>query len=405
MATIKNVFDGNITTPAGFTAGATYAGIKKQGENVLDLGMIYSQEPCTAAAVFTTNKIKSAALVFDQQVMQKKGKISAVIVNAGCANSSTGEQGVKDAYEMASLAAHALGIEPDEVLVSSTGVIGVQLPMKSIRDGVRNIILTADGGHEFEHAIMTTDTVPKEIAVKVTVGDTVFSIGGVAKGSGMIHPNLATMLVYITTDAAVEKEFLEKALKDAVAVSYNMISVDGDTSPSDTVLVLANGLAGNTPITSGSRAAKAFKDALTQVCIHLAKSIARDGEGATHLIEVNVKNAKTVKDARQAARTIVGSNLVKAAVYGRDPNWGRVTAALGRSGVYLEEMKLDVVMAGISVLKDGRPVPFDKPAAVNALAVKEVSIIVDMHAGKGNATAWGCDLTEEYVVINSAYTT
>lgn len=402
---IETVPDGTITTPQGFSAGATYAGIKKAGKDVLDLGIIYSSEPCVVAGVFTTNKIKSAAIVINQQVLKKKGKISAVVVNSGCANSSTGEQGLQDAFEMAAATAKALGIEPDEVLVTSTGVIGLRLPMKSIREGVNNIVLSTEGGHEFTRATMTTDTVPKEIAITVKTKDTSFTIGGVAKGSGMIHPNLATMLVFLTTDAAVESDFLESALKSAADISFNMISVDGDTSPSDTVLMMANGVAGNKPISAGSSMAPVFQQALDRVCVYLAKAIARDGEGATKLIEMTVKGALNLMEARQAARTIVSSNLVKAAVYGNDPNWGRVTAALGRSGVELNEAKLDVVMAGIHVLKNGQPVPFERETAVKALQQKEVNISVDLNLGDAEATAWGCDLTEKYVVINSAYTT
>jgi glutamate N-acetyltransferase/amino-acid N-acetyltransferase len=252
---------------------------------------------------------------------------------------------------------------------------------------------------------MTTDTVPKEVAVTIKHNGITFTIGGVAKGSGMIHPNLATMLVFLATDAAVSPAFLEESLKRAVDVSFNMISVDGDTSPSDTVLLLANGMAENSPIDGKSPLAPLFQDALNRVCIHLAKTIARDGEGATKLIEVTVKNALTVEEARRAARTIVSSNLVKAAVYGRDPNWGRVTAALGRSNVEVVESKLDVVMAGIPVLKNGRPVPFDRATAVKALGKKEVPVLVDLHLGTAEATAWGCDLTEQYVKINAEYTT
>jgi glutamate N-acetyltransferase/amino-acid N-acetyltransferase len=252
---------------------------------------------------------------------------------------------------------------------------------------------------------MTTDTTPKEVAVTIKTKDATFTIGGVAKGSGMIHPNLATMLVFLTTDAAITPDFLESALRSTVGVSFNMISVDGDTSPSDTVLLLANGIAGNKSIFSGSPLAQPFQEALNQICIHLAKAIARDGEGATKLIEVTVKGANNFEEARQAARTIVSSNLVKTAVYGNDPNWGRVTAALGRSGIELNEPKLDVTMAAIPVLKNGRPLPFDRQTAVTALEHKEVTIVVDLHLGDASATAWGCDLTEQYVVINSAYTT
>jgi len=396
---------GTVTTPAGFSAGAVYAGIKKKGVDVLDLGIIYSREPCTVAGVYTTNKIKSAAVVVNQQRLAKGGMVSAIVANSGCANSSTGEQGLTDAIETTELAGKALGIAPEEVLVASTGVIGVRLPMDAIRKGINGVVLTPDGGHDFERAIMTTDTVPKEAAIAVKSGDTAFTIGGVAKGSGMIHPNMGTMLVFLSTDAAVTPDFLAESLRKAVDVSFNMISVDGDTSPSDTVILLANGLAGNDPVAAGNPLAGFFYRALESLCIHLAKAIARDGEGATKLIEVTVKKAVSIEQARRAARTIVSSNLVKAAVYGRDPNWGRVTAALGRSDVEIEEPKLDVMMAGITVLKKGRPVPFEREKAVKALERTEVPILVDLHLGAGEATAWGCDLTEQYVVINSAYTT
>jgi glutamate N-acetyltransferase / amino-acid N-acetyltransferase len=402
---IKTVSGGTITTPQGFYAGATYAGIKKKGENVLDLGIIYSSEPCEVAGVFTTNKIKSAAVVINQQRLQDKGKVSAIVVNSGCANSSTGEQGLADAIETTRITAKVLGIEPEEVLVASTGVIGVRLPMKLLRDGVKKITVSKNGGHDFTHAIMTTDTRPKEIAITVKTKDASFTIGGVAKGSGMIHPNLATMLIFLTTDAAVTPAFLKSALRSAVEISFNMISVDGDTSPSDTVLLLANGKLKNRLVSHNSPLAGPFQQALNQVCIYLAKEIARDGEGATKLIEVTVKNAVNIEEARQAARTIVSSNLVKAAVYGRDPNWGRVTAALGRSSATINESKLDLVMASIPVLRKGRPIPFERQTAVTALERDEVKIVVDLHLGDASATAWGCDLTEQYVVINSAYTT
>lgn len=405
MARADFISGGTVTTPAGFSAGATYAGIKKKGKNVLDLGIVYSGEPCTVAGVFTTNKVKSAAVVVNQRNLAKGGTVSAIVANSGCANSSTGEQGLADAIETTQLVSKALGVEPEEVLVASTGVIGVPLPMQAIRRGIDKIVLTPEGGHDFERAIMTTDTVPKEVAVRVKSTTVSFTIGGVAKGSGMIHPNLATMLVFLTTDAAVSPGFLADSLRKVVDVSFNMISVDGDTSPSDMVLLLANGKAGNEPIGHGSPLADAFQKALEKACIYLAKAIARDGEGATKLIEVTVKGAAGVDEARRAARAIVSSNLVKAAVYGRDPNWGRVTAALGRSDVELDEPRLDVVMAGIPVLAGGRPLPFDREKAVKTLRKDTVTILVDLHLGDGQATAWGCDLTEQYVVINSAYTT
>lgn len=405
MTTIESVSDGTITSPQGFSAGATYAGIKKKSENALDLAILYSQEPCKVAGAFTKNKIKSPAVVIDQQRLHNKGNFLAIAANSGCANCSTGEQGFADVIETTEVVAKALGIEPEEVLIASTGVIGVRLPMESLREGVTKIILSSDGGHDFTRAIMTTDKALKEIAVSVKTSESTFTIGGTAKGSGMIHPNLATMLVFLTTDADVAPDFLDSALQSAINLSFNMISVDGDTSPSDTVLLLANGTAGNKPISNNTELAKPFQEALERVCIHLAKSIARDGEGATKLIEVTVKGASTFEEARRASRIIASSNLLKAAVYGNDPNWGRITAALGRSGIEVDESKLDIELAGIPVFQNGKPVPFDRSTAVNALQQKDILIMIELHLGTASATAWGCDLTEEYVVINSAYTT
>ena len=404
MEKIDFVTNGTVTSPQGFTAGATSADIRKKGDNRLDLGIIASKEICNVAGLFTDNKIKSPSVVLcSKRVFD--GKAKAIVASSGCANASTGEQGFSDAIEMSALAAKVIGAKPDEVLIANTGVIGVNLPMPSIRAAMKKIVTKADGGHEFEQAIMTTDTMPKEVAVTVQSGPNNFTIGGVAKGSGMIHPNLATMLVFLTTYANVTPAYLKKSLTDAAAISFNMVSVDGDTSPSDTVLLLANGAAKTELITGKSGMADIFQRALNQVCIYLAKAIARDGEGATKLIEINVKKAANLKEARQAARTIVSSNLLKAAVYGNDPNWGRVTAALGRSGAQLEEEKLDVFMGTIQVLKDGAPVPFDKFKAVNVFKQKEVPITVVLNMGTANATAWGCDLTEQYVKINAEYTT
>ncbi len=405
MSQIEIVPEGSITTPRGFTAGGVFAGIKKPGRDVLDLGMIFSRQPCRIAAVFTTNKIKSAAVQINQEYLQKNKTVSAVIANSGCANSSTGKQGIKDAYTTTELVADSLGISAGEVLVASTGVIGVKLPMDVMKKGIGSMDLSAAGGHLFARAIMTTDIVPKEIAIRVDYEGGSFSIGGCAKGSGMIHPNMATMLCFVTTDALVAPDFLQQALKEAVDISFNLISVDGDTSPSDTVMVLANGAAKNKEINFTDAGAMLFQRALNTICIHLAKSIACDGEGATKLIEVTVKGARNIDEARRAARTIVSSNLVKSAVYGCDPNWGRVTAALGRSEIEVIETKLDVKMADVKVLEEGVPLDFDKNQAVAALRENEVKIEVDLHMGPAEATAWGCDLTEEYVVINSQYTT
>lgn len=306
---------GTVTSPQGFRAGATYAGIKKKAEHSLDLGILFSEAPCVSAALFTTNRIKSAPVVLCQERLQK-GRAVAVVVNSGCANAFTGEQGLTDAAEMAALAANSIGAAPEDTLVASTGVIGQPLPMKLIKTGISQIVFANDGGHELAKAMMTTDTVPKETAVAARIGDSEFTIGGVAKGSGMIHPDLATMFCFLTTDAAVELDFLRSALRKAVDVSFDMISVDGDTSPSDMVLIMANRLAGNEPISPGSRQADTFQQALDRVCIYLAKAIAGDGEGATKLIEVTVNGATSAAEARLAARTVVSSPLVKAAVHG-----------------------------------------------------------------------------------------
>jgi len=274
-----------------------------------------------------------------------------------------------------------------------------------IRTGLNQIVLSSNGGHELARAMMTTDTVPKEAAVAVSTDDCRFTIGGVAKGSGMIHPELGTMLCFLTTDAAVELEFLKSALRRAVDTSFNMISVDGDTSPSDTVLIMANGLAGNVPITVGSQLADAFQPALEQVCIYLARAIAGDGEGATRLIEVTVSGAASEAEARLAARTVVSSPLVKTAVHGADPNWGRIIVAVGRSGVAVEEAKIDLDIGEVSVVRGGLPLPFPEEGVVQVLKQSQVPIRVHLNLGTASATAWGCDLSEEYVTINSQYLT
>lgn len=401
---IEVIESGGVTSAEGFCAGATYAGIKKKAKGILDLGILFSEEPCAAAGVFTTNRIKSAPVVLSQERV-KSGRAQAVVTNSGCANAGTGEPGLADAIETAEVVAKNLGLSPEDVLVASTGVIGERLPMKYVRAGIDQIVLSKDGGHELARAIMTTDTVPKEIAIAVKVDESRFTIGGIAKGAGMIHPNLATLLCFLTTDAAVELDFLRLALRKAADVSFNMISIDGDTSPNDTILILANGKMGNKPISRKSREANAFQQALKMVCIHLAKSIARDGEGATKLIEVTVSGAPTTAKARIAARTVVSSPLVKSAVHGNDPNWGRILAAVGRSGVEVVESKIELYIGKTCVVKDGLPLPFDKKELVKVLKKSEVPISLNLNLGTAKATAWGCDLSEEYVTINSQYTT
>jgi len=401
---ISFVASGTVTSPKGFQAGATYAGIKKKGDGILDLGILFSEVPCAVVGLFTTNRIKAAPVVLSQQRLEL-GKVRGVVVNSGCANASVGEPGLKDAVEMADLAARTIGLPPEAVLVASTGVIGQRLSMDLIRSGMKQITVSADGGHRLVRAMMTTDTVPKEAAVAVSAGEGEFIIGGVAKGSGMIYPNLATFLCFLTTDAAVDQDFLRISLREAVDISFNMVSIDGDTSPNDMVLIMANGLAGSKPISREKGQAKAFQQALNQLCIYLAKDIARDGEGASRLVEVTVAGAAGIAEASLAARTIVGSFLVKAAIHGNDPNWGRIIAALGRGGVEVVESKIDLYIGNICLVKAGCPVSFDREEVVRALSGSEVPITLELNLGMATATAWGCDLSQEYVTINSQYTT
>jgi len=403
-AKIEFINSGGVTSPQGFHAGATYAGIKKKAKDSLDLGILFSEVPCVATALFTTNRIKAAPVILSQQRLQA-GRARAVVINSGCANSCTGEQGLADAIEMAGLAAQGIGLSPEDVLVASTGVIGQRLPMEQLRAGMSQLALSKDGGHELARAIITTDTLPKEVAVAVRVQDSEFIIGGVAKGAGMIHPDLATLLCFLTTDAAVDQDFIKPALRKAVDVSFNMVSIDGDTSPNDMVLIMANGLAGNKPVSPGSEQADVFQQALDRVCIYLAKSIARDGEGASKLIEVTVSGAYSMAEARLAARTIVSSPLVKTAVHGSDPNWGRIIAAVGRSGVEVVESRIDLYIGDICVVKSGNPLTFNKQGVIDIMVGSEVPVSLQLNLGNATATAWGCDLSEEYVTINSQYTT
>jgi len=374
---------GTVTSPEGFFAGATSAGINERAADKPDLA---------------ATKLKAAPVLLSQKRLREREKIGAVVVNSGCANAYVGEQGLVDAAETAELVGEGIGVAPEEVLVASTGVIGVPLPMEKIRVGVDRIVLVRDGGHELARAIMTTDSFPKEAAVRVKGGKTEFTIGGAAKGSGMIHPDMATLLCFITTDAAIDKEFLQRALKRAVDASFNMISVDGDTSPNDMVLMMANGLAGNVSL-------DAFVQALEKLCIYLAKRLVSDGEGATKFIEMNVTGAVNLAQARAAAKAVVSSSLVKAAVHGADPNWGRIMAAVGRSGVEVEESKFDLYVGDIQVVKEGKALPFDGSAVIKLLKGKEVTFTANLNLGSGKATAWGCDLSPEYVTINSHYMT
>jgi len=400
----KYIPNGTVTSPRGFLAGATSAGIKTEEEGYLDLGLLYSERPCAAAGVFTTNLIKAAPVILCQERLKRR-KAQAIVVNSGCANACTGSRGLADAEEMAILGARKLNLAPEEVMVASTGVIGRNLPLDKISRGLARIKISREGGHELARAIMTTDTLPKEVAVEFEVKGGKAILGGIAKGAGMIHPNLATLLCFLTTDAQVEPEFLQEALKQAVDISFNMITVDGDTSPNDSVLLLANGLAGNKKISADSPEGLEFQTALNEVCTYLAKNIVRDGEGATKLIEVTVEGALSSGEARIVARTIASSPLVKAAIHGSDPNWGRIVAAAGRSGAKIEEANLDLYLGQLCLVRGGCPLNFDYEKARKILSREEISLRLCLNLGSGKATAWGCDLSEEYVTINSAYTT
>jgi glutamate N-acetyltransferase/amino-acid N-acetyltransferase len=402
---IEFVDGGTITTPMGFVAGATYAGLKTFAEDKLDLCILLSELPCATAGVFTTSAIRSSTVTVNRQRLAQGRPMRGLIVNAGIANTCVGEQGYIDAIDMTGLAASKTGVTPEEVLVCSTGVIGVELPMSLIRDGVRQIELHGNGGPDMARAIMTTDTRPKETGVTFELDGRQVHLGGIAKGSGMIHPNMATMLSFIATDAAVAPGFLQATLSEIANETYNMLTVDGDSSTNDTVLVMANGAAGNAPVSAGSPDEETFTEALRQVCTYLTRELARDGEGATHLIIVEVAGAADTADARKAAKTVASSSLVKSAVYGADPNWGRLMMALGRSGAAAEEEKVDLFVNGVCIMEAGKPIPFHRDAVVAQMRRPEVTFRLQLHLGDGEAIAWGCDLTEEYVIINSAYTT
>ena len=405
-APLIEVPDGTITAPLGFLAGATDAGIRDGAPGRLDLALLVSEQPCSAAAVYTTTSLVGAAITVTRRHLENS-RARALIANSGCANAYTGEQGDRDAEEMCAIAAQKLGVDAGDVAVASTGVTGWRLPMDRMREGVRHIITTADGGDAFAHAIMTTDTVAKQTAVQFQHDGVTYSVGGCAKGSGMIHPNMATMLSFLTTDAAVEQRYLQSVLGDVVEVSYNMMTIDGDTSPEDLVLLLANGAAANGggSIDADHPAAPVFRAAVEHVAITLARKLARDGEGASKLIEVRVDGAASIEDARLVAKEVAGSSLVKTAVFGNDPNWGRILVAAGNSGARIVEERVSLAVQGVDLYRNGEPLPFDKASVSDALRQPEVRFRIDLALGDATATAWGCDLTPEYVRINSEYTT
>jgi glutamate N-acetyltransferase/amino-acid N-acetyltransferase len=403
-AKIESIQEGSVTSAKGFLAGSTFAGLKTREEGTQDLGILLSEHPATLAATFSTNRILSPSVTLSKR-RAERGTARGVVANSGCANCSVGSQGLTDAEEMASLAGNQVGVGADEMLVCSTGMIGVELPMGLIRKSIVDIKPTPDGGHGFARALMTTDSRPKETAISADIDGRTITFGGAAKGVGMIHPNMATMLCFIATDANVEPMFLRTALTAAVGASFNMIDIDGDQSTNDTVLVFANGAAGGPVIEGGSASAQGFQEALTHISIHLAKELVRDGEGAERLIEVVVDRALSLADARMAAREIASSLLVKAMVHGRDPNWGRIIMALGKSGVELDESKLDIFINDIHIVHDGVAIPYFADAVISGMSNPDVKFRVTLNIGDASATAWGCDLTEDYVIFNSAYST
>ena len=400
---------GGVTAAKGYEAASTAAGIKYQGRT--DMALIYSQVPCVSAGTFTTNVVKAAPVKWDRQIVDSGAGVQAVVVNSGIANACTGEEGMGYCKETAEAAAKALNIDAAGVLVGSTGVIGMQLPMQKLVDGIQVLAgKKAEGlqsGHDAALAIMTTDTVEKEMAVEIEIGGKTVTIGGMSKGSGMIHPNMCTMLAFITTDAAITKEALQKALSEDVEDTYNMISVDGDTSTNDTAILLANGLAGNQEITYASPEYETFKEALHMVNETLAKKMAGDGEGATALFEVKVVGAESIRQAKTLAKSVVCSNLTKAAIAGHDANWGRILCAMGYSGVQFDPEKVDLFFeskAGkLQIIENGVATDYSEEVATKILSEPEITATADIKMGDYSATAWGCDLTHEYININADY--
>lgn len=401
--------DGTVTSPLGFTAQGVCASIKPSNTTKRDLALIYCEKPCTAAAVYTKNLVKSSTIQVTKKHLEN-GIAQAVIVNSGNANTCNAD-GVEVAEKMCEIAAETLSVNPDDVIVASTGVIGQPLPIETVVKGAAEMKgkLSKDGGTNAAEAIMTTDTVKKEMAMEMTLGGKKVTVGGIAKGSGMIHINMGTMLSFVTTDAAVSAEMLECALREAVEDSYNMVSVDGDTSTNDTLAIMASGLAGNEPINEKNEDYKIFVAGLTEAFKSLAKQLAGDGEGATKLLVCTVDGAKTKKDAVTVSKSIICSSLLKAAMFGADANWGRVLCAIGYSGADVDITKVDVsfmsIKGEILVCKDGAGVEFSEEKAKEILLEKEINILVSLNDGDGKAEAYGCDLTYDYVKINGDYRT
>jgi len=400
MGLMKEI-PGGITAPKGFFASGIYAGIKRT--NKLDLAIIYSERDATVAGTFTTNKVKAPPVILTEKQI-KKGRVRAVIVNSGNANACTGVQGMKDAKEMADLTADALFIDKDLVCVSSTGVIGELLPMSKIKSSIKLAVnsISPDGGRDAAIAIMTTDTFPKEVAVRGRVGGKTITVGGIAKGSGMIHPDMATMLAFISTDAAIDRGALKKILSKEVNQSFNKITVDGDTSTNDMVLCMANGMAGNSPFDNKDLAQ--FQKMIGHVCRSLAMMIAKDGEGATKLVEILVRRAKSEKDAEKVGFAVANSSLVKTALFAGDPNWGRIMAAIGYSGANIREERISISFDKVKMVKNGLGLgkEIEKKVA-EVMKNKEYMITIDLNVGSCETSVWTTDLTYDYVKINVAY--
>lgn len=403
------IIKGGVTAAKGFFASSTAAGIKYVGRT--DMAMIYSKEPCVSAGTFTSNVVKAACVQWDMEIVSSSKPMHAVVVNSGIANACTGKEGFDACKATAKAVEETLGVPYDSVAVASTGVIGMQLPVEKLVKGVKamsgNLDESLAAGTESSKAIMTTDTINKEIAVTFEMKGKTVTLGGMAKGSGMIHPNMCTMLAFLTTDLAIEKSLLQEAVSEVVTDTFNMITVDGDTSTNDSLIAMANGQAGNDLITTKDESYHTFKEALFFVCEYLAKKMAGDGEGATKLFEAKVINAKTKEDARTLSRAIVASNLSKAAIYGCDANFGRFLCAMGYSGAQFDQNDVELFFeskAGkLQVFNMGTPMDFDEEYAVKIMKEQEVTILVDMHEGSEEATAWGCDLTYDYVKINADY--
>ena len=401
--------DGGVTAPEGFKASSCAAGIKYEGRT--DMAMLWSDAPCTAAGVYTSNLVKAACVQWDKAITESNEKVSAVVINAGIANACTGKLGLQYCEETAKAVSEEKGVPVKSVLTASTGVIGKQLPIDKIVNGTAVLCETLEGSTEAgtlaSKAIMTTDTVNKEVAVSFEIGGKTVKMGGMCKGAGMIHPNMCTMLGFITTDCAIDKSLLQKALSENVVDTFNMVSVDGDTSTNDTLVVLANGLSGNPVIDKEGADYETFKTALFEVMKTLSKKMAADGEGATAMLEVNVINAKTKAQARKLAKSVICSSLTKAAIYGHDANWGRILCAFGYSGEVFDPENVTLSFEGdsdsILIFENGVGTDLSEEKATKILSSKEVKVIADFHLGTESATAWGCDLTHEYVSINADY--